>query len=197
MPPKPKFTKEEITLAALNIASEKGIKKLTAQELAKELNSSARPIFTVFSSMKEVQDEVIKAAMTKFESYVQKPIPDTPLFKQIGMQMVSFAITEPKLYRLLFMRENNPSETFDSLFEKLGDVAKTGIETIKHEHNLSDKDAKKLFENVWIFTFGIGALCATGMCNFSNEELSNMLSEEFSAMMMLINSGKTNNRLSK
>lgn len=194
MPPKPKFTKEEITLAALNIASEKGIKKLTAQELAKELNSSARPIFTVFSSMKEVQDEVIKAAMTKFECYVQKPIPDTPLFKQIGMQMVSFAINEPKLYRLLFMRENNPSETFDSLFEKLGDVAKTGIETIKLEHNLSDKDAKKLFENVWIFTFGIGALCATGMCKFSNEELSNMLSEEFSAMMMLINSGKTNNR---
>lgn len=194
MPPKPKFTKEEITLAALNIASEKGIEKLTAQGLAKELDSSARPIFTVFSSMREVQDEVIKAAMTKFESYVQKPISDTPLFKQIGMQMVSFAINEPKLYRLLFMRENNPSETFDTLFEKLGDVAKNSIETIKHEHNLRDKDAKKLFENVWIFTFGIGALCATGMCKFSYEELSNILSEEFNAMMMLINSGKTNKR---
>lgn len=194
MPPKPKFTKEEITLAALNIASENGIEKLTAQELAKELNSSARPIFTVFASMKEVQNEVIKATMTKFERYVQNPIPDTPLFKQIGMQMVSFAINEPKLYRLLFMRENNPSETFDTLFEKLGNVAKNSIETIKHEHNLSDKDAKKLFENVWIFTFGIGALCATGMCKFSYEELSSILSEEFSAMMMLINSGKTNNR---
>ncbi len=192
MPPKPKFTKAEITLAALNIASEKGIEKLTAQELAKELNSSARPIFTVFSSIKEVQDEVIKAAMTKFESYVQKPIPNTPLFKQIGMQMVSFAMNEPKLYRLLFMKENNPSETFDTLFEKLGIVAQNSIKTIKHEHNLSDKDAKKLFENVWIFTFGIGALCATGMCKFSNEELSNMLSEEFSAMMMLIHSSQTN-----
>ena len=62
MPPKPKFTKEEIVQTALDIVSRKGVEALTAKELGDALGSSARPIFTVFRSMKEVQDEVRQAA---------------------------------------------------------------------------------------------------------------------------------------
>ena len=51
MPPKPKFTKEEIVAAALTLVSEKGMEALTARELGLRLGSSARPIFTVFQSM--------------------------------------------------------------------------------------------------------------------------------------------------
>ena len=54
MPPKPKFTKEEIVAAALELVSEKGIEALTARELGVRLGSSARPIFTAFNSMEEV-----------------------------------------------------------------------------------------------------------------------------------------------
>ena len=63
MPPKPKFTKEEIVTAALELVSEKGIEALTARELGVRLGSSARPIFTVFNSMEEVQEEVRAAAL--------------------------------------------------------------------------------------------------------------------------------------
>jgi len=49
VPPKAKFTKEEIVATALAIVKEQGIEALTARSLAKELDSSARPIFTVFS----------------------------------------------------------------------------------------------------------------------------------------------------
>ena len=48
MPPKPKFTKEEIVAAALELVSANGIEALTARELSAYLGSSARPIFTVF-----------------------------------------------------------------------------------------------------------------------------------------------------
>ena len=53
MPPKPKFTKEEIVQTALEIVSQKGVRALTANELGAALGTSARPIFTVFDSMKE------------------------------------------------------------------------------------------------------------------------------------------------
>ena len=49
-----------------------------------------------------------------------------------------------------------------------------------------------LFEHVWIHTFGISALCATGMCNFSHEQIAEMLTQDFTAMMMLMKSGKFN-----
>lgn len=48
MPPKPKFTKEEMVGKALRIVEEKGASALTARELGKALGSSTRPIFTIF-----------------------------------------------------------------------------------------------------------------------------------------------------
>lgn len=65
MPPKPKYTKEQIVAAALNVVSQKGVQALTAKELGSALGMSTSPIFTVFDSMQEVQDEVKKAATVK------------------------------------------------------------------------------------------------------------------------------------
>ncbi len=72
MPPKPKFTREEIVEAALMIAADRGIKALTSRELGAALGSSARPIFTVFESMQEVRAEVRRAALARFEEYAEK-----------------------------------------------------------------------------------------------------------------------------
>lgn len=191
MPPKPKFKKEEIVAAAMEIVSEKGIEALTAQELRNVLQCSASPIFTVFNTMKEIQDEVRIAAMQRFEQFATADIPDMPIFKQVGMKMVMFGVQEPKLYQLLFMQENRNTVTFDDVFGELGDTAALCIDTIEKDYGLTPAQAKCLFENVWIYTFGIGALCATRVCHFSENELSQMLTTEFQAMMMLIKSGVT------
>lgn len=190
MPPKPKFKKEEIVAAAIEIVSEKGIDALTAQELRNVLKCSASPIFTVFHTMKEIQDEVRIEAMHRFEQFEVGMSPDMPVFKQIGMKMVLFGLWEPKLYQLLFMQENGNAVTFDDVFGELGDTATLYIDAIEKNYNLTTKQAKLLFENVWIYTFGVGALCATKVCHFSEEELSRMLTIEFQAMMTLIKSGR-------
>lgn len=188
MPPKPKFTKEEIVQAALEIVSQKGVEALTAKELADALGTSARPIFTVFSCMKDVQEEVRSAAMHRFESFAEQRLPGMPLFKQVGMQMVLFGAKEPKLYQLLFMQENRNAVSFDDVFGELGPTAKTCIGLICKEYGMSEQEAKLLFENVWIYTFGVGALCATRVCNFPEERLGRMLTTEFQAMMLLVKS---------
>ena len=192
MPPKPKFTKEEIVAAALELVSEKGIEALTARELGVRLGSSARPIFTVFNSMEEVQEEVRAAALKRFESYAEKAMHYTPVFKQVGMQMILFAIEEPKLYQLVYMSENAGATDFESIVERLGDVAQLCVDVIQRDYSLSEKDAKALFEHVWIYTFGIGALCATGMCRFSQEEIIQMLGQDFMAMLFYAKSGRMN-----
>ena len=192
MPPKPKFTKEEIVAAALELVSEKGIEALTARELGARLGSSARPIFTVFNSMEEVQVEVRAAALKRFESYAEKAIHYTPVFKQVGMQMILFAMEEPKLYQLVYMSENAGATDFEGIVERLGDVAQLCVDVIQRDYGLFEKDAKALFEHVWIYTFGIGALCATGMCRFSQEEIIQMLGQDFMAMLFYAKSGRMN-----
>ena len=186
MPPKPKFTKDEIVQAALEVVSQKGVEALTAKELGDALGSTARPIFTVFRSMKEVQDEVRAAAMRRFERFAAQTLPDMPLFKQVGMQMVLFGAKEPKLYQLLFMQENHNAASFDDVFGALGPTAETCIQSLRNAHGLAEAESRLLFETVWIYTFGIGALCATGTCRFSEQRLVEMLSTEFQAMLLFV-----------
>ena len=190
MPPKAKFTKEQITKAALCVVSEKGAQALTAKELGAALGTSTTPIFTVFHSMQEVQDAVMLAAMERFEEYAHKAAHLGPVFKQIGMQMILFAKEEPKLYQLIFMSSISEAQTFDDIYAHLGSLADECLNVLQKGYDLSKADAKTLFEHVWIHTFGIGALCATGMCDFSHGQIAQMLTQDFTAMMMLMKSGK-------
>lgn len=188
MPPKAKFTKEQIIKVALDIVAEKGAQALTAKELGAALGTSTTPIFTVFNSMQEVGDAVMHAAIERFDEYAHKAAHMGPVFKQVGMQMILFAKEEPKLYQLMYMSSISEAQTFEDIYARLGSVADECLDVLQKDYDLSRENAKTLFEHVWIHTFGIGALCATGMCDFSNEQIAEMLTQDFSAMMMLVKS---------
>ena len=188
MPPKPKFTRDEIVAAALDMVSERGMEALTARDLGQRLGSSARPIFTAFENMEAVQTEVRKAAMQRFNDYTNTGVHYTPAFKQFGMQMILFAKEEPKLFQLLFMTENEKARSFEDIFEELGDMSKLCINVIMKDYQLSEQDAMQLFKHVWIHTFGIGALCAAKVCDFDEKEVSEMLTESFIGMMIVVKS---------
>lgn len=193
MPPKPKFTREEIVEAALKIAADRGLKALTSRALGAELGSSARPIFTVFRNMDEVFMAVREAALERFDEYAKKAEAYTPVFKQIGLQMILFAIEQPKLYRLLYMSEKPEAKVFDDVFNHLGGAAVLCVEAIEKDYGLSYDDAMLFFKHIWIYTYGIGALIATGVCSFTEQEIQDMLSREFVAMLNLIKSGNVRN----
>lgn len=189
MPPKPRFTREEITAAALDLVSEKGLSALTARDLGSRLGSSARPIFTVFKSMEEVQQAVRRAAKERFDSYAQRAMCYAPAFKQIGMQALLFAREEPMLYRLLFMEGGGAPRSFEDVFLSGDDLAAASLALLQEDYGLTPDEARALFKHVWIFTFGVGAFCATGVCCFSEEELNELLGQDFMAMLLRIKSG--------
>ena len=69
MPPRVKFSREEIIAAALDIVRRGGMAALTARSLAAELGSSAKPVFGLFENMQEVQDAVVRAANAEYQSF--------------------------------------------------------------------------------------------------------------------------------
>lgn len=189
MPPKPKFTREEIIAAAMELVSEKGISALTAKEIGDRLGVSARPVFTAFKNMEEVQQEVRKAARDKFQSYAEKTSEYTPAFKQLGMQVIMFAREEPNLYRLLFLTSDGTVHELDEGYMLRDNVSKTAMEMLQRDYDLEYEDARKLFHHVWIFTFGIGALYATGICRFTDNEINELLGQNFIALLGSVKSG--------
>ena len=105
MPPKCKFDRETIVKTALNMVRKDGIDAITARALGERLESSSKPIFSVFNNMEEVQQEVIKAAKDVYNQYVKLGLMQDIAFKGVGVQYIRFAQNEPKLFQLLFMTE--------------------------------------------------------------------------------------------
>ena len=189
MPPKPKYTRDQIIDKAFEMTRKKVIDSVVARDLGKQLGTSSSPIFTAFKNMEELQQEVRKRAMKQFESYVSDAVNYSPAFKYVGIKMIEFAMREPKLFQLLYMREHNSNKTFSMLVEEFGDTVGVCIDIMQKDYGLSREEAELLFQQTWLHTFGICVLVAGKVCTLSMEEISKMLSVEFQGTLMLIKSG--------
>lgn len=190
MPPKPKFTKEEMICAAKELVREKGLSALTARELAERLGSSPRPIFTVFRNMKELQDAVSDSVMEEFNARLRRAAAYTPAFKEVGMQMIRFASEEPNLFNMLYTKDGR-HESFDGVFTHLGEMKELCIKLVMRDYDLNEHDATLLFNNSWLHCYGISALLAAGVATFTEDDILRLMTEEFRALMTLIKSGNT------
>ena len=133
MPPKAKYTREEIIGIAFQMARENGIESVVARELGKRMGTSSSPIFTAFKNMEELHTEVRNMAMKEFESYVRDAVNYTPAFKHVGERMIQFAATEPKLFQLLYMKEHSVSQRYQDLVLELGDTVEVCLNVIKKD----------------------------------------------------------------
>ena len=190
MPPKPKFTRQEVAAVAFAMIKEGGVAALTARDLGTRMGTSARPIFTLFKNMEDVKQAARELAVKEFMEYISDYREYTPAFKRIGMMIVSYGIHEPELFKLLFLQEHPHGVSFTESLKDLDGMDDTCVQLVMEDYGLTEQEAMELFRHVWIHTYGIGALCATGMCSFSEEEINGMLGHAFLAMMLLIKSGK-------
>ncbi len=177
MPPKAKFTKEEIIEAALNIVKADGFEALTSRALGTQLGSSARPIFTVFKNMEEVQQSVIESAKSLYKKYVDKGLMAEHPFKGVGTQYILFSVNEPKLFQLLFMTEKQQIPDLSGVLPLIEESYEEILFSIQKDHGIDEFSAKKLYYHLWIYTHGIATLCATKMCRFTGDEISSMITE--------------------
>lgn len=177
MPPKAKFTKDEIIEAAVGIVREEGFSALTARVLGARLGSSARPVFTVFQGMEEVQQAVIRRAKEIYGEYVEEGLSDDIPFRGVGTQYILFSIREPKLFQLLFMKEQKKMPELSGVSPLIDDNYGKILLSIEQSYGLKGPSAERLYRHMWIYSHGIAALCATGMCRFTGEEIKGMLAE--------------------
>ena len=183
MPPKAKFTKQEIINASIEIIETTGIDTLTARSLGDKLGSSARPIFTVFDSMEEVLSATFAYANEIYESYVKNGLKEPLPFKGVGLSYVKFASERPKLFRLLFMKENKRIYNTQNVLAGIESNYDLILNSIVTCYGVDKEIAKKLYLHIWVYTHGIAVLIATKMCKFTNAEISDMLTEVFICLL--------------
>lgn len=177
-----KITKEMILDTAFSIARREGLNSISNRRIAKELNSSIRPIYYQFKNTEELKLELGKKIDTYFYDYLlNNKLGNMPLYKQIGINYIRFSRDEKKLFKILFMSDNKllPSDfILDTDYMKIKDI-------IRISTNLSDKDIKSFHLKMWLFTHGIATLSANDTILFTDKQISDLLSYEFQALMLL------------
>ncbi len=98
MPPKFKFTKAEISDAAFNYVIEHGWHNLTTRTLAQQLDSSAKPIYSFFKSMDDLEEDLVRKSVDLLYEYMCRKVTGD-LWIDHGIGYVRFAQQQSNLFR--------------------------------------------------------------------------------------------------
>ncbi len=176
MPPKCKFTREQVVEAALAVTRAQGAEAVTARSVAAGLGASPKVIFSLFRNMEELQAEVLRAADSLYRRRISEGMSsgEYPPYKGSGMAYVRFAREEKQLFRLLFMRDRSG----EAIGEDRESV-RPQLELIEKNLGL-DEDAAYLFHlEMWLYVHGIAAMLATSYLDWDMALVSRMLTDGF------------------
>ena len=181
MPPKTRYTKQQIVEAAISVVRQSGHETLNARSVAKKLGCSTQPVLRQFGSMAELKAAVIRQAGKVYSSYIQasKSRTDISPYKAAGMALIRFAREDKNLFKLFFMRDRrgeNISENIDD--ENLDYV----LQSIMEQTGYTRQQAYDFHLQMWIFIHGLAVLIATNYINLSDEQTSALLTQQYTSM---------------
>ena len=189
MPPKFKFTRDEITNAALNVTRKNGISGLTARALAAELGCSVKPIFGLFKNMEEVGQEVFIASDLLYQNYLREDMAKGKYspYKASGMAYIRFAKEERELFKLLFMRDRS-REKIEENKEEIRPLMKL----IQQNLGISEDEAYLFHLEMWLYVHGIATMIATSYLDWDDEFISRVLTDAYMGLKYRYTEGKDN-----
>ena len=189
MPPKFKFTRDEITNAALNVTRKNGISGLTARALAAELGCSVKPIFGLFKNMEEVGQEVFIASDLLYQNYLREDMAKGKYspYKASGMAYIRFAKEERELFKLLFMRDRSREK-----IEENKEEIRPLMQLIQQNLGNSEDEAYLFHLEMWLYVHGIATMIATSYLDWDDEFISRVLTDAYMGLKYRYTEGKDN-----
>jgi AcrR family transcriptional regulator len=165
MPPRIKYTKEDVIRAAFTIVEKQGMKELTARSVARELGSSTAPVYKHFATMDDLALEVIRETQRIMLEYTSRSYTDR-VFLNMGTGVALFACEHSQLYRALLLERNDYRDVVNEFLEILE------LELTKDPRftSLSSAERHVLLHKMWTFTHGLASLICVGLIKECNQE---------------------------
>ena len=184
MPPKNKFTRDEIIQAALGIVREDGLAGLTARSLAERLQSSPKVIFGQFENMEDLSHSVVRAAEFVLVQYIRSALERANPFRAVGMAYILFASQEPQLFKILYLNPHkHPIESFKDFLPQRDHSYQQILESIVEDYPMSIESAEFVYQHLFIYSHGLASMIAAGIYSFSQEEVTERLTQVFTALL--------------
>ena len=159
MPPKKKFSRQQIVDTGFELAKIKGIEGLTARKVADELGSSVAPIYVNFNDIKDLKKAVVDKVF-KISREMSKKEVTGDKFLDIGIASLRFAKKYSVLFQELVLKKNDYMEDYD---QELGNEI---IEEMKNDSELRDftnEELKIILLKMRVFQLGLSVMIANGL----------------------------------
>ena len=155
--------------------------------LAAELGCSVKPIFGLFRSMEEVQQEVLAAANELYQGAIQAGMISGkyPPYKASGMAYIRFAREERELFKLLFMCDRS-----DQPIEEDREAIRPLIRLIQNNLGITEEAAYLFHLEMWVYVHGIATMIATSYLDWEEPFISKVITDAYVGMKYRYTEGK-------
>ncbi len=154
MPPKQSITRDLIITSGITLARKKGIESLSARTLAKTLNCSTQPIYSCFSTMKELEQTILTEALrVATATYLIKPDAIRINFLDIGLGYLCMAKKDPHLYDMLYTAGH--ADVSQWIFPIKQDVLLDAMEKDEMLCLLDRPERLKILTHMAVYTHGL------------------------------------------
>ncbi len=179
--PKQRITKEIILNVAFKLAREKGYEQVVVKNIADEIGCSVQPIYSYFSNMEALKEAVVGAAMKFYNEFIYSRVEKDCALESMARANVAFAKYETKLFKLLFLQKINGLNSFEDIYEWMGD--KQATRQLAEKPLLPEEKIKEVYIMLIVFTHGVATMIATGGANISDGESAAILKKAYNAFV--------------
>ena len=159
MPPKKKYTKQQIIDKAFEIAREEGISSITVRKVADRLNSSTAPIYVNFEDVEELIEGIIEKTFAISKQILNNQNSGQP-FKDIGLASIKFAREYPILFQEIIMSQDDYMEDYD---QNLGEALIEKMKKAPQLEDFSELELKKILLKMRIFQTGLSVMVSNNL----------------------------------
>lgn len=158
MPPKNKFTKEDIINVAFNIAKEDGFDGISIRKVASKVGCSIAPIYVNFNDVEDLKSAVVK----KIEKVIKELIDEQntgEAFLDIGVASVKFARDYSVIYKEFILKGNIYISEKSHYFKDML------IKEMKKDSQLkdfNDEELKLILMKMKAFQIGLSIMATEG-----------------------------------
>lgn len=179
--PKQRITKEMILEVAFKLARENGYEQVVVKNIAAEMGCSVQPIYSYFSNMDALKQAVVGAAMQFYNGFIYSRVDNARVLQSMARANVAFAKYETNLFKLLFLQKLNGLNSFNDIYEWMGD--KQATSRLAEKLLLPEEKIKQVYVMLIVFTHGVATMIATGGANISDEESADILERAYEAFI--------------
>lgn len=179
--PRQRITREIILDVAFKLARGGGSEQVVVKNVADEIGCSVQPVYSYFANMEALKEAVLGEAMKFYNEFIYSRVEKESLLESMARANVAFAKYETNIFKLLFLQKLNGLNSFNDIYEWMGDKQATA--QLAGKLSLSEEKVKEVYIMLIIFTHGVATMIATGGANISDGESAAVLEKAYRAFI--------------